>query len=252
TGTDVAVLLSGGVDSSVALRRLLDAGHAVTPYYLKIWLADELAHLGSACPWEEDIAAAGAVAGQAGLRLTTLPLQAEYWERVVATTVAEARAGRTPNPDVLCNGRIKFGAFYEADQTYFLAHLTQAQLAKAAFPIGALTKPAVRAAAAAYGLPNSGRPDSQGICFLGKVKFDAFLAHHLGTRAGPLVEYETGSRLGTHRGYWFYTPGQRRGLGLSGGPWHVVAKDVDANAVYVSRAYRDVAGVGVAFTFGGA
>ncbi|GAB0495231.1 hypothetical protein MMPV_006530 [Pyropia vietnamensis] len=309
-GTDVAVLLSGGVDSSVALRRLLDAGHSVTPYYLKIWLADELAHLGAACPWEEDIAAASAVASQVGLRLRTLPLQAEYWDRVVTSTVSEARAGRTPNPDVLCNGRIKFGAFYDAvgggegmpvsrlvtmhargegrragggdlvngldgwnadatdgdggpvrllqsadaakDQTYFLSHLTQAQLAKAAFPIGGMPKPAVRAAAAAYGLPNSSRPDSQGICFLGKLKFDAFLGHHLGTRPGPLVEYETGTRLGTHRGYWFYTPGQRRGLGLSGGPWHVVWKGVEENVVYVSRAYGEVAGVGVTFSFGGA
>lgn len=138
------------------------------------------------------------------------------------------------------------------DQTYFLSHLTQAQLAKAAFPIGGMPKPAVRAAAAAYGLPNSSRPDSQGICFLGKLKFDAFLGHHLGTRPGPLVEYETGTRLGTHRGYWFYTPGQRRGLGLSGGPWHVVWKGVEENVVYVSRSYADVAGVGVTFSFGGA
>lgn len=148
--------------------------------------------------------------------------------------------------------RLLVSADAAKDQTYFLSHLTQTQLAKAAFPIGGMPKPAVRAAAAAYGLPNSSRPDSQGICFLGKLKFDAFLGHHLGTRPGPLVEYETGTRLGTHRGYWFYTPGQRRGLGLSGGPWHVVWKGVQENVVYVSRAYGEVAGVGVAFSFGGA
>lgn len=268
----VAVLLSGGVDSSVAMRLVMDKGFRPQPFYLKIWLDDELAHLGD-CPWEEDIEYATAVCDQAGVELETVPLQREYWDRVVAYTIAEARRGRTPNPDVMCNSRIKFGAFYDSvgsafskvvtghyaqtrldpmngrtelivsadsrkDQTYFLAQLGQAQLASAEFPVGEFTKDHIRELALGYNLPNKARKDSQGICFLGKLKFDDFLEHHLGTMRGELVEFETGTTLGTHRGFWFYTSGQRKGLGLSGGPWHVVAKDPSENVVYVSRDYN--------------
>jgi tRNA-5-taurinomethyluridine 2-sulfurtransferase len=270
---DVAVLLSGGVDSSVAMRLVMDAGFKAQPFYLKIWLEDELAHLGE-CPWEEDIAFATAVCDQAGVSLESIPLQQEYWDRVVSYTIAEARAGRTPNPDIMCNSRVKFGAFYDKvgqyfsrvvtghyaqsavdpatglaqlimsddtvkDQTYFLAHLSQSQVARAHFPIGQYTKNQVRGfASSRYSLPNRARKDSQGICFLGKLKFDDFLGHHLGSEHGPLVEFESGVALGIHRGFWFYTTGQRKGLGLSGGPWYVVAKDPSENVVYVSRNYH--------------
>lgn len=271
-GEDVAVLLSGGVDSSVALRKALETGARVQAFYLKIWLDDETAHLGE-CPWEEDIKYARAVCDQARVPLHDVPFQQEYWDRVVSYTIGEARHGRTPNPDVMCNSRIKFGAFYDRfskdfdrivsghyarrtmcadsglaelrlscdpvkDQTYFLSHLKQEQLAKVWFPIGRLTKTEVRDQAEQYDLPNKERKDSQGICFLGKLKFDDFLGHHLGERKGSLVEFETGYEVGQHRGFWFFTVGQRRGIGLSGGPWHVVAKDVESNVVYVSRSYH--------------
>jgi tRNA-5-taurinomethyluridine 2-sulfurtransferase len=270
---DVAMLLSGGVDSSVAMRLIMESGARPRPYYLKIWLEDELAHLGE-CPWEEDIAYATAVCEQAGVSLETVPLQREYWDRVVSYTIAEARAGRTPNPDVICNSRIKFGAFFDKigqhyqsvatghyarteandatglvqlrvssdsikDQTYFLAHLSQRQLARVEFPVGAYCKDDVRVLASKYDLPNRARKDSQGICFLGKLKFDDFLEFHLGSEAGPMVEYETGVTVGIHKGFWFYTLGQRKGLGLSGGPWYVASKDPTENTVYVTRRYDD-------------
>lgn len=271
-GEDVAVLLSGGVDSSVALRLALESGARPHPFYLKIWLDDELAHLGT-CPWEEDIASAEAVCKQVGLTLTDVAFQKEYWEEVVAYTVDEARAGRTPNPDVMCNSRVKFGAFYERigknfdrvvsghyartkvndgkaelwvspdeikDQTYFLAHLRQEQLGRVWFPVGDYSKVDVRKLAEQFELPNQNRPDSQGICFLGKVKFDDFLKHHLGERQGSLVEFESGNELGHHNGFWFFTVGQRRGVGLSGGPWYVVHKNVEKNVVYVSKDYNNV------------
>jgi tRNA (5-methylaminomethyl-2-thiouridylate)-methyltransferase len=265
----IAVLLSGGVDSSVALRLLQDQGHTVEVFYLKIWLEDELAYLGS-CPWEEDLGFVDAVCKQAGVPYHVVPLQKEYWDNVVAYTIAEVKAGRTPSPDIFCNQRIKFGSFFSKvdasfekiatghyatveqqgdewvlkrakdpvkDQTYFLSHLNQAQLSRLIFPLGNLYKSEVRELACRYNLSNQNRKDSQGICFLGKIAFSDFIKHHLGTRQGDLVEYETGVVVGTHEGYWYYTIGQRKGLGLSGGPWFVVRKDVEKNIVYISRNY---------------
>lgn len=270
-GEDVAVLLSGGVDSSVAMRLIMESGARPHPFYLKIWLDDEMAHMGE-CPWEEDIKYASAVCRQAGVKLQDVPFQRAYWDEVVTYTVEEARRGRTPNPDIMCNSRIKFGAFYNRigkdfdrivtghyaqvtrdlngrvelrtspdvmkDQTYFLAHLRQEQLKAVHFPVGKYTKEKVRQLARYYDLPNQNRRDSQGICFLGRLKFDDFLGYHLGCRKGSLVEFETGKELGYHKGFWFFTLGQRRGVGLSGGPWYVVAKDVSENVVYVSREYN--------------
>lgn len=265
----IAVLLSGGVDSSVALRLLRDQGHDVTAFYLKIWLEDELSYLGD-CPWQEDLSYAQAVCQQAGVPLEVISMQETYWQEVVRYTITEVSAGRTPNPDVLCNQRVKFGAFLKAigpvfekvasghyarvehgvslstlhmtpdpikDQTYFLAHLSQEQLARALFPLGHLTKAEVRSLAQRYDLPNKERKDSQGICFLGKFKFSDFIKHHIGTRVGPIIEFETGKTVGEHEGFWFYTIGQRSGLRLSGGPWYVVAKEPSRNAVMVSRTY---------------
>lgn len=266
----IAVLVSGGVDSTVALRLLQEQGHQITAFYLKIWLEDELSYLGGACPWEEDLSFVRAVCEQAGVPLEVVSLQREYWDYVVAYTVSEIKAGRTPNPDILCNKQIKFGFFldkidssYERvatghyaqveerdgafylkkspdpikDQTYFLAGLSQKQLARALFPIGHLPKEQVRQLAAAYNVPNKDRKDSQGICFLGKLKFSDFIKHHLGESPGPLVEFETGKKLGEHRGFWFHTIGQRQGSGLSGGPWYVVCKDAQKNTVFVSKSY---------------
>lgn len=267
---NIAVLISGGVDSAVALRLLKEQRHDLTAFYLKIWLEDELAFLGE-CPWEEDLAMVRAVCEQAGVPLEVVSLQTEYWDEVVAITLAEVKAGRTPNPDMLCNQRIKFGKFYEKidasydkvatghyaqleekggvfylkkspdpikDQTYFLAHLNQDQLKRALFPIGSYTKTEVRAKARQFNLPNQDRKDSQGICFLGKIKFSAFVKHHLGEREGDFVEVETGEKVGRHKGFWYYTIGQRQGMGLAGGPWYVVNKDTENNRVYISRHYH--------------
>lgn len=266
-----AVLVSGGVDSAVALHMLATSGRPVTAFYIKIWLEDELAHLGN-CPWEEDLQYVRAVCEQLKVPLEVISLQKEYWDQVVAYTIAEVKAGRTPNPDVLCNSRIKFGAFVAAidssyqriasghyaraerdtngavtmritpdpikDQTYFLAQLTPEQLNRLEFPLGTLTKPEVRAYAHQHNLPNKDRKDSQGICFLGSFKFKDFIAHHVGVQKGDLVEWETRTKVGEHDGFWFYTIGQRQGLGLGGGPWYVVDKDPITNKVFISRHYH--------------
>ncbi|MGE0010445.1 MAG: tRNA 2-thiouridine(34) synthase MnmA [Candidatus Babeliales bacterium] len=269
---NIAVLVSGGVDSSVALRLLKDSGHNVTAFYLKIWLEDELSYLGH-CPWQEDLAFVRAVCEQAGVPLEVVSLQDAYWSRVVSYTIAEIKAGRTPNPDIMCNKRVKFGAFFEAianhpikfdkiatghyarveekdgrvtlhaapddikDQTYFLSGLSQEQLKLLTFPLGNLNKSQVRELAQKYELPNKDRKDSQGICFLGKIKFADFVRHHMGDVPGDLVEYETGKVWGKHNGFWYYTIGQRQGIGLSHGPWYVVAKDTQKNIVYISAKY---------------
>lgn len=266
---NIAVLVSGGVDSSVALHMLKQQGHNVTAFYLKIWLEDELSYLGT-CPWQEDLEYVQAVCTQLDVPLRVVPLQQQYWDRVVAYTIAQVKKGYTPNPDMLCNQQVKFGAFYDEyghafdaiatghyaqkrvingaaqlyqspdavkDQTYFLARLSQDQLAQALFPIGHLTKQELREYAHAVNLPTKDRKDSQGICFLGKISFSDFIKHHVGTQTGNLVEVETGATVGTHNGFWFYTIGQRQGIGLSGGPWYVVAKDVKTNTVYISKNY---------------
>jgi len=263
----IAVLLSGGVDSSVALRLLQEEGHDITAFYLKIWLQDEFSFLGD-CPWEEDLEYARGVCKQAGVPLEVLPLQDEYWEHVVSYTISEIKEGRTPNPDIFCNKLIKFGQFYDKiddsfekvasghyatvenvngiyklkrspdpvkDQTYFLAYLTQQQLSRALFPLGKYEKKEVRNFAEKFNLPNKNRKDSQGICFLGQIKFNEFVKHHLGEIKGDIIEVETDEKKGEHNGYYFYTIGQRSGLGLSHGPWYVVDKDVKKNIVYISK-----------------
>jgi tRNA (5-methylaminomethyl-2-thiouridylate)-methyltransferase len=268
----IAVLVSGGVDSSVALKLLKDQGHTLTAFYLKIWLEDELAFLGD-CPWEQDLAFVRSVCEQLEVPLEVVSLQKEYWDHVVSYTIAEVKAGRTPNPDILCNSRIKFGFFLQylathsdsfdkvatghyaqvverdgkhhllqapdpiKDQTYFLSYLTPEQLAHCVFPIGHLCKAEVRALAQQFNLPNKDRKDSQGICFLGKLHFPDFIKHYLGEQQGDLIDYETSQVMGAHNGFWYYTIGQRQGIGLAGGPWYVVAKDIQHNRVYISRNY---------------
>jgi tRNA (5-methylaminomethyl-2-thiouridylate)-methyltransferase len=286
----VAMLLSGGVDSSVAMHLLLRQNYNVTAFYLRIWLEDELAHLGE-CPWEDDLQVCQSVCEHAGnVTLETVSLGKEYRERVVQYTIEEAQRGRTPNPDIMCNSRIKFGCFLEyiekagldfdyvasghyarledvvtssttttstqkrlfrapdpiKDQSYFLCALTQKQLSKVIFPIGMYQKAEVRELANEFQLPNRNRPDSQGLCFLGKVKFDEFLASYLGNRPGDVVDAMTGDIIGRHNGLWYHTVGQRKGIGkvmfplaTAHGPWYVVAKDQERDIVYVSNRYDE-------------
>ena len=276
----VAMLLSGGVDSSVALNLLHSQGYSVTAFYLKIWLEDELAHLGQ-CPWEDDYDMCIQVCNQAGVPLESISLQQEYKETVISYTVAAAQRGRTPNPDIMCNSRVKFGCFYDAiegrgfdyvasghyaqliaddngakqllrapdtvkDQSYFLCALKQEQLQRVLFPIGHLEKHEVRQLAQDYDLPNKNRPDSQGLCFLGKVKFDEFLAAYLGESPGDIIDARTGEKIGRHNGVWYHTVGQRKGIGkvldpkaTAKGPWYVVAKDPEQRIVYASNEYDE-------------
>jgi tRNA-specific 2-thiouridylase len=266
-----AVLLSGGVDSSVALHLARKARTTeITAFYLKIWLEEELAFLGD-CPWEEDLKYVRAVCEQAKVPLDIVALQSEYQERVVAHALSELKRGRTPSPDILCNQQIKFGLFFEKidagfekvvaghyaqveasqgiyrlkrsadpvkDQTYFLSRLDQQQLSRIWFPIGHLRKTEVRKLAHAFDLPNRDRKDSQGICFLGKIKYPEFVRFHLGEKQGDIIDIDNGKKLGQHHGVWFHTVGQRQGLRLGGGPWYVVRKDLEANCLYVSHADR--------------
>ena len=277
----IAMLLSGGVDSSVALALLKRRGHdSITAFYLKIWLEDDVRFLGN-CPWEEDLAEARVVCDRLGVRLEVVSLQREYFERVVTYALSELRAGRTPSPDIFCNQRIKFGLFGDRigpeferiasghyavirhsggikllarspdrvkDQTYFLSHQRSEQIAKSLFPIGHLEKRQVRRLAGSFALPNASRPDSQGICFLGKIRYPDFVAHYLGERHGDIVEERSGRILGPHRGYWFYTIGQRQGLGLGNGPWYVSGKSVEENVVYVTHGNDDASRMRSSFT----
>lgn len=266
--TSIALLASGGVDSSVALHMLVEAGFSPDLYYIRIGMEDEEG--GITCTAEEDLEMVALLARKYSLPYHEIDLHKAYWERVVAYTIRSVKEGLTPNPDVMCNRLIKFGAFIDQvggqydyiatghyattrkidgklylatapdpvkDQTDFLAQLDNKQLEKIILPIGELTKQQVRHLALEAQLPNASRKDSQGICFLGKINYDQFLARYLGTLEGSIIELETGSEIGKHRGYWFHTIGQRKGLGLSGGPWFVVKKDCSTNTLYVSRGY---------------
>ena len=262
------VLLSGGVDSSVALSLAKERYTEVVACYVKIWLQNEFVSLGE-CPWEEDLRYVHSVCEKEGVLLEVVSLQEEYWEVVVEYVIREVKAGRTPNPDVYCNAFIKFDMLFdkvsfsydvvvtghyamveedagngvrlmaakdvEKDQTYFLGFLKQQQIQKVYFPLGLLLKSQVRRLAQERGLVTFDRKDSQGICFLGKIKYRDFIRYHLGEKEGILIDVDTCEQVGVHRGHWFYTVGQRQGLGMSGGPWYVVTKQAEPNVVFVSR-----------------
>ena len=317
----IAALVSGGVDSSVVVHLLKEQGYDPTIFYIRIGMEDEEGYID--CPAEEDIEITSFIAKKYGCRFEEVNLHKEYWDNVVSYTIESVRKGLTPNPDVMCNKLIKFGAFEQRcgkdfdriatghyarvenlklkienypsaaansqfsilnsqfnehtpvfdhpskegtrerafehsdnfnfqfstftflasakdpvkDQTDFLSQLSYAQISKLMFPIGGMMKSEVRDIAHAAHLPSADRKDSQGICFLGKINYNDFLRRYLGEREGKIVELETGKILGTHRGYWFHTIGQRKGLFLSGGPWFVVKKDIDENVLYVSQGY---------------
>uniref|UniRef100_A0A0E0CVZ6 tRNA-5-taurinomethyluridine 2-sulfurtransferase n=1 Tax=Oryza meridionalis TaxID=40149 RepID=A0A0E0CVZ6_9ORYZ len=231
----VAVLVSGGVDSSVALRLLHAAGHRCTAFYLKIWFQEDFRNFWSECPWDDDLKYAQAVCDKIDVPLEVVHLSDEYWNHVAIEKlgfdyIASGHYAHVVHPspdDVEGPSVLQLSKDKVKDQTYFLSHLSQTQLRRLLFPLGCITKDEVRRLAAQMDLPNQDRKDSQGICFLGKI----------GEMEGVLLEAETGDYLGTHRGFWFYTIGQRQGLRLPGGPWYVVEKDVQNNVVFVSRNY---------------
>ena len=307
----IAVLLSGGVDSSVVLYELVRQGLQPDCFYIKIGPEEEEEW---DCSSEEDLEMATAVSHKYGCRLEVVDCHREYWDHVTKYTMDKVRAGLTPNPDVMCNRLIKFGAFHEKrghdydliatghyatteieergtrndergrrnedsvvggspadtlsspadtfgspadtlsspadtlkwlctspdpvkDQTDFLAQIYDWQLAKALFPIGHMMKDEVRQIAEREHLAPAHRRDSQGICFLGKIDYNDYLRRYLGEMKGDVVELETGKLIGHHQGHWFHTIGQRKGLGLGGGPWFVVKKDIQQNIIYVSHGY---------------
>lgn len=263
------VAISGGVDSAVAAVRLIDAGHRVEALHMTNWDEPD-----GSCPAAEDLEAATGVAGELGIPLHHLNFSAEYREEVFDEMLRECRAGRTPNPDVGCNRRIKFGACLNQarrlgaeqlatghharldhsakgtrllrgrdtnkDQTYFLHAVDGEALGDCLFPVGELNKEEVRDIAHRRGLPNYARPDSTGICFVGERSFPEFISRHLAMQPGPIVTL-SGKQVGEHRGLAAYTIGQRRGLGLGGmqgcgpEPWHVMRKDPGANALVVAQ-----------------
>ncbi len=296
---NIALLLSGGVDSAVACHLLMENGIRPDLFYIKIGMDgdDELT-----CTAEEDLEMCHAIAHRYGLPLQTIDLQKEYWDRVVTYTMDHVRNGLTPNPDVMCNRLIKFGAFEEKvgfqydrlctghyarcvrdnevfctpladepslamttdspvwlgtapdpvkDQTDFLAQLDSHQVQKIMLPLGNLMKEDVRRIAVEAKLAPAKRKDSQGICFLGKINYSDFVRRFLGTKVGDVIEIETGKKVGEHQGYWFHTIGQRKGLGLGGGPWFVVKKNLQENILYVSHGYDNLLQYGKSFDLAG-
>lgn len=262
----IAVLVSGGVDSSVVTDLLYKEGHELHLFYIRIGTDTGEGD----CSADEDIEMCTLLARKYGLPLRVVSLHEEYWNSVMAYTLRTVKEGLTPHPDMMCNKLVKFGYFEERwghefdkvatghyarvleengrcwlstavdpvkDQTDFLAQISYPQLSHLIFPLGGLPKSEVRRLAAEANLPTARRKDSQGICFLGKINYNDFIERHLGTKPGPIIEIETGRKIGEHRGYWFHTIGQRKGLGLSGGPWYVVKKNIRDNAIYVSNGY---------------
>jgi tRNA-uridine 2-sulfurtransferase len=262
--------LSGGVDSAVAAWRLREQGYRVSALFMQNWTEDEQGY----CTAAEDFQSARAVAEELRIPLHRVDFSAEYRERVFARFLDEYRAGRTPNPDLLCNREVKFQPFREhalrlgadfvatghyarlevtqqgprllrsvtedKDQTYFLALVARAQFEHVLFPIGDLSKPQVRDLARQAGLPNHRRKDSTGICFIGERPFREFLQQYLRPDPGPIVD-EQGRRIGEHQGLMFHTLGQRRGLSIGGvrgareAPWYVAAKRIDRNTLVVTQ-----------------
>ena len=273
--TRVIVGMSGGVDSSVAAWMLKDQGFEVIGLFMKNWEDDDTDEY---CTSRTDLVDAASVADVIGIELEAVNFAAEYRERVFAQFLTEYRAGRTPNPDVLCNSEIKFKAFLDfahklgadaiatghyarvrtidgrtqllkaadstKDQSYFLHQLTQEQLAATVFPLGDMTKRAVRALAREQGLLVHAKKDSTGICFIGERPFRDFLARYLPKVPGP-IETPEGRIVGSHVGLAYYTLGQRQGLGIGGtrgggaAPWFVAGKDRERNALVVVQGHAD-------------
>ena len=271
----VIVGMSGGVDSSVSAYLLQQQGYQVTGLFMKNWEEDDDTEY---CSAAADLADAQAVCDKLGIELLTINFAAEYWDNVFEHFLEEYKAGRTPNPDILCNKEIKFKAFLEyaaedlgadyiatghyvrrrdingttqllrgldsnKDQSYFLYTLSHDQVAQSLFPVGELEKPEVRRIAEQLGLITAKKKDSTGICFIGERKFRDFLARYLPAKPGPIMTVD-GQEIGQHDGLMYHTLGQRKGLKIGGTregsdePWYVVAKDVENNILIVAQGHE--------------
>lgn len=262
----VYVGLSGGVDSSVAAALLKEQGYKVVGVYMKNWSQDLP---GMPCPWQDDFIDAKRVAVQLGIDFKMYDFEKQYAHKVVDYMLDEFKAGRTPNPDIMCNQEIKFKLFLDTaledgadfvatghyaktkdgrlfmaadankDQTYFLARVTSKALKKTIFPLGDLTKPEVRKLAQKYKLATADKKESMGICFVGKVPIKEFLQQYVPVKSGKIVD-QKGKTIGEHDGAIFYTIGQRHGLELGGGlPYYVTGKNIKKNEVYVTTDLSD-------------
>lgn len=266
----IIVGMSGGVDSSVTAAILCEQGYQVTGLFMRNWDSEDNDPY---CTATQDLTDARTVCDKLNIPLKTVNFAQEYWDNVFRHFLDEYAAGRTPNPDILCNKEIKFRAFLNhalslgadaiatghyarihvgnhyqllrgidsnKDQSYFLYTLGQYQLAHSRFPLGELTKTQVRAMAQDYGFINHAKKDSTGICFIGERKFQSFLSEYLLAQPGN-IETDEGQVIGTHNGLMFYTLGQRQGLGIGGlnnfteAPWYVVSKDLARNALIVAQ-----------------
>jgi len=270
----VVVGMSGGVDSSVAALLLKRAGYHVIGLFMKNWEDDDDDEY---CSTRVDLVDAASAADVIGIELEAVNFAAEYKDRVFADFLREYAAGRTPNPDVLCNAEIKFKAFLDhamqlgaghiatghyagvreregrfellraadgsKDQSYFLHRLSQAQLSKVLFPLSGINKIDVRRIAAEAGLANHAKKDSTGICFIGERPFREFLNRYLPRQPGPMLD-DQGREIGEHMGLMFYTLGQRKGIGMggskegSGEPWFVAAKDAERNSITIVQGHE--------------
>ena len=266
----VFVGMSGGVDSSVSAKLLLDQGYHVVGVYMKNWSKNLP---GMKCPWAEDLVDAKRVAVRLGIDFRVFDFETEYKEKVVDYMLSEFKQGRTPNPDIMCNQEIKFKLFYEVareqgadfiatghysrvspettppklllaadqnkDQTYFLYRISAEPLSRTLFPLGNLTKPEVKKLAEKFGFANAYKKESMGVCFVGEANMKDFLREFLPDeyrQPGQILDFDTGELCGYHDGAVFYTLGQRHGLDVGGGlPYYVVKKDMDKNLIYVSR-----------------
>ena len=274
TPKKVVVGMSGGVDSSVSAYLLQQQGYHVVGLFMKNWEEDDTEEY---CSASIDLADAQAVCDKLNIKLHTINFAAEYWDNVFEHFLSEYKAGRTPNPDILCNKEIKFKAFLEyaaedlgadyiatghyvrkresngkvellrgvdnnKDQSYFLYTLSEAQIKQSLFPVGELEKPKVREIAQQLGLATAAKKDSTGICFIGERKFSDFLARYLPAKGGAIRTVD-GEIIGKHHGLMYHTLGQRKGLGIGGlkqaddTPWYVVDKDLQNNELIVAQGH---------------